>query len=66
MKQAATWAAAHRKLLVAVAGALITVLVQAFGTSNPWVSLAVLAATSFGVYQVPNRPAPPTETHPVS
>ena len=55
MKRAAAWAAAHRKLIVAVAGAAVTVAVQAFGESNPYVSLAVLAATSLGVYQLPNR-----------
>ena len=59
MKRASGWIAGHRKLLVAAAGAAVTVAVQAFGTSNPWVSLAVLAATSLGVYGAPNRQAQP-------
>ena len=59
MKRARAWYAGHRKLLVAVAGAAVTVAVQAWGTSNPYVSLAVLAATSLGVYSAPNTtPAP--------
>ena len=52
------WIAAHRKLVVAVVGAAVTVAVQVWGTSNPYVSLAVLAATSLGVYGAPNQPAP--------
>lgn len=59
MRRAAAWIAAHRKLVVAAAGAAVTVAVQIWGTSNPYVSLAVLAATSFGVYGAPNKPAPP-------
>lgn len=55
MKRAAAWVAGHRKVLVAIAGAAVTVAVQAWGTSNPYVSLAVLAATSLGVYSAPNR-----------
>jgi EamA domain-containing membrane protein RarD len=56
VKRAASWLAARRKLAVAVAGAALTVALQVWGPGNPWVSLAVLAASSFGVYQVPNRP----------
>ena len=56
MKRARAWVAGHRKLIVAVAGAAVTVAVEAWGTSNPYVALAVLAATSLGVYQAPNRP----------
>lgn len=48
------WVAQHRKLIVAVLGAAVTVAVQVWGTSNPYVSLAVLAATTFGIYQAPN------------
>ena len=60
MKRARAWVATHRKLIVAVTGAALTVAVQAWGTSNPYVSLAVLAATSLGVYSAPNTtPAPP-------
>jgi hypothetical protein len=53
------WAAAHRKLIVAVAGAALTVALQVWGPGNPYVSLAVLAASSLGVYAAPNRPPPP-------
>ena len=60
MKRARAWLAGHRKLIVAVAGAAVTVAVQVWGTSNPYVSLAVLTATSLGVYGAPNTtPAPP-------
>jgi hypothetical protein len=48
------WIAAHRKLLVIIIGAALTVSIQVWGTNNPYVSLAVLAATSYGVYQAPN------------
>lgn len=58
------WAARHRKLLVVIAGAAVTVAVQVWGTSNPWVSLAVLAATSAGVYAAPNQPAPEAKEKP--
>ncbi len=50
------WIARHRKLLAAVAGAAVTVAVQAWGTENHWVALAVLAATCAGVYAAPNAP----------
>jgi hypothetical protein len=53
------WIAGHRKLIIAVAGAALTVALQVWGPGNAWVSIAVLAATSLGVYQLPNRPAPP-------
>lgn len=48
------WAAQHRKLIVSVAGAAATVAIQAGWTANPWVSLAILAATAAGVYRAPN------------
>lgn len=54
MDKAAAWIAAHRKLIVAVVGAAITVSVQVWGTNNPYVSLAILAATSLGIYGAPN------------
>jgi hypothetical protein len=54
----AAWIAAHRKLIVAVTGAALTLAVQVWGTGNPWVSFAVLAAASAGVYGAPNQ-APP-------
>jgi hypothetical protein len=57
---ATRWLAAHRKVIVAVTGAAVTVAVQVWGTSNYWVSLAVLTATSLGVYGAPNtQPAAP-------
>ncbi len=40
--------------MVIVIGAALTVSIQIWGTNNPYVSLAVLAATSYGVYQAPN------------
>ena len=52
------WVAVHRKLVVAVVGAALTLSIQVWGTSNPWVSFAILAATSLGVYGAPNQ-APP-------
>lgn len=52
------WLAIHKKLAVFITGAALTLAVQAWGADNPWVSLAVLAATGLGVYQAPNRPAP--------
>jgi hypothetical protein len=52
-----SWVAAHRKLLTVIAGAALTVAIQTWGTGNPFVSLAVLAATSLGVYGVPNATA---------
>lgn len=48
------WIAAHRKFLVAVAGAALTIAIQVWGTGNPYVSLAILVATSLGVYGAPN------------
>lgn len=56
MNRARAWTAAHRKLLAAIAGAALTIALQVWGPDNPWVSLAVLAATSLGVYAAPNRP----------
>lgn len=59
MNRARAWTAAHRKLIAAVTGMAITVAIQAFGENNPWVSLAVLAASAAGVYQLPNTPGSP-------
>jgi len=53
-----SWIAAHRKLIVAVTGAALTLAIQVWGTGNTWVSFAILAATSLGVYGAPNQ-APP-------
>lgn len=63
------WAAVHYKLITVVTGTALTVAIQIWGTSNPYVSLAILAATSFGVYKVPNKNAagaPLAGTGPVS
>jgi hypothetical protein len=57
------WAAVHRKLVVAVIGAALTLAIQVWGTGNPWVSFAILAATSLGVYGAPNQ-APPSAPPP--
>jgi hypothetical protein len=52
------WIAQHRKLLAAVAGAVVTVVVQVWGTTTPWVTALVLIATAAGVYAAPNAPRP--------
>lgn len=52
------WIAAHRKLLVSVAGAAITVAIQAGWTANPYVSAVILIATAAGVYRAPNTGGP--------
>lgn len=51
------WIAGHRKLLAAVAGGAVTVLVTLYGTDAVWVQALILAATSLGVYTVPNKVA---------
>ena len=38
MDAARRWYVSHRKLVVAIVGAVLTVAIQAFGTSNPYVS----------------------------
>jgi hypothetical protein len=57
MESVLAWVAAHRKLLAVIFGAALTVAIQIWGTSNPYVSLGILAATSLGVYRVPNEDA---------
>jgi hypothetical protein len=52
------WIAVHRKLIAFVIGIAITAAVHVWGTSNAWVSFAVLVATGLGVYGVPNKTAP--------
>jgi hypothetical protein len=67
MTAVTAWIAGHRKLLVAIIGAGLTLAIQYWGTGNLWVSFAILAASSLGVYQVPNappRPAPDADTRP--
>jgi hypothetical protein len=62
MAGARVWIAAHRKLLVSVAGAAITVAIQAGWTTNVYVSALILIATAAGVYRAPNIPAPEPAT----
>jgi hypothetical protein len=63
--QVKAWVAGHRKLIVAAVGAALTLAISVWGTDNHWVSLAILAATSLGVYGAPNTPAPgPSDAHP--
>jgi len=57
--RARAWAAVHRKLVVAVVGAALTLAIQAWGTENIWVSFGILAATSLGVYGAPNQAGQP-------
>jgi len=67
VSQVKAWVAAHRKLVVAVVGAALTLAIQYWGTDNLWVSFGILAASSLGVYQVPNapgQPAPPAARTP--
>lgn len=61
------WIAQHRKLLAAVAGAVITVVVQVWGTNTPWVTALILIGTAAGVYRAPNEPqtAPAAPAPPV-
>ena len=62
MTRVKAWLAVHRKLVVAVVGAALTLSIQVWGTGNVWVSFGILAATSLGVYGAPNaarlRPFP--------
>ena len=58
MSAARRWYATHRKLVVAITGAALTLAIQVWGTGNVWVSFGILAATSLGVYSAPNQPAP--------
>ena len=65
----AAWIAGHRKLIAAVAGGLVTVLVTIYGTDAAWVQAVILAATATGVYTLPNTkpgqaPAPPVRGQP--
>jgi len=46
-----------------VVGAALTLAIQEWGTGNVWVSFAILAATSLGVYGAPNQ-APPAAVPP--
>lgn len=55
------WIAGHRKFLVALAGAVVTVAVNTYGTSNHWVELLLLLAAAAGVHGVRNGPKPPAK-----
>lgn len=46
--------APYNKLLIALLGAIVTVIVQFYGSSE-YVQIAVSILTALGVYQVPNR-----------
>lgn len=52
------WIAQHRKLIAALAGAAVTVIIQVWGTNTPWVTALVLIATAAGVYRAPNADPP--------
>lgn len=58
MDAAKRWFAVHRKLVTFLAGSVLTICIQVFGTDNPYVSLGILVATGLGIYGVPNQ-APP-------
>ena len=62
-----TWVSVHRKLLAYIAGIALTAAVHTWGTANPYVALALLAATGLGIHQVPNElgTAPATAPQPV-
>jgi hypothetical protein len=53
--RAAGWLRGHRKLAVAVAGAVLTIAAAGHG-GDPWVQDAVALAAAAGVYAAPNRP----------
>lgn len=56
------WIADHRKSITALVGVAVAIAVGYWGTSNQWVELGILAATVLGVYQVPNRVEPSSDT----
>jgi hypothetical protein len=62
MKAVRTWIDEHRKIVVYVVGAALSLAIEKWGTGNEWVSLGILLATGFGVYEAPNAgeltPAP--------
>lgn len=45
----------YNKFIVAGIGVAIAILLRHFGATNVWVQDAILVATAFGVYQVPNK-----------
>lgn len=58
MNRVKDWIAVHRKIIVFVVGAALTLAIEKWGTSNEWVSLGIIAATGLGVYGAPNAAAP--------
>lgn len=58
MKAVTDWIAVHRKIIVFIVGAALTLAIEKWGTSNEWVSLGIIVATGLGVYGAPNAPAP--------
>ena len=59
------WLAVHRKLVVAVVGAALTLSIQVWGTDNVWVSFGILAATSPSACTARRtRPHPPLSRQP--
>jgi hypothetical protein len=58
MPGAVRWITNHRKLVIFIVGVALTAAIHAWGTGNPYVSLAVLAATGLGFYQTPDKAAP--------
>lgn len=55
----AHWAGSHRHFLIFAASIALTVAVHVWGTTNYWVSLAILAGGAAGVHQISNLPLPP-------
>jgi hypothetical protein len=49
------WVQVHRKLLVFIIGAALTIAIQIWGTGNLYVSAAILVATGLGLYRAPNE-----------
>lgn len=54
MKELLKKLAPYNKFLIALLGAVITTVVQFYGT-NQYVVMAVTLLTALGVYQVPNK-----------
>jgi hypothetical protein len=50
------WYAQHRKLVVFILGAALTLATDIWGPSNHWIQFGALALTGLGVYQFRNDP----------
>lgn len=48
----------YSKSVTALAGAALTLASQIWGPDNTWVTLALLVATTLGVYAIPNKGKP--------